>query len=150
MGPAPEWVHLHLYLLASKTHTHTHWYHSAVPALFIGNVEFFSATTLNQGIFSALINTADKQDVHGCRDDGREFFFDWIWRCCLQTLWGGGWVGGWLYMYVCEAGSDIKSINRYRRRKCIYLGVSLGSSLQEKAESITQCVLSRQCGLKKP
>lgn len=28
----------------------TRWCHSAVPALFIGNVEFFSATTLTQGI----------------------------------------------------------------------------------------------------
>lgn len=44
---------------------HTRWCHSAVPALFIGNVEFFSATTLTQGISSALISTADKQDVHG-------------------------------------------------------------------------------------
>lgn len=31
-----------------------------LPALFMGNFEFFSATTLTQGIFSALISTADR------------------------------------------------------------------------------------------
>lgn len=56
---------------------------------------------------------------------------------------------GWLYMYVCEAGSDIKSKIDTLGGKCVCLGVSLGSSLQEKAERVTRRVLSRLCGLKK-
>lgn len=54
--------------------------------------------------------------------------------------------GDYTCMYVRQ---DIRLISRVEidRRKCVCLGVSLGSSLQQKAESITQSVSSRLCGL---
>lgn len=81
---SPEWVHRgSIYSKKRKKEKkkkHTRWCHSAVPASFIGNVEFFSATTLTRGIFSALISTADKQDVHGWYVEmtARSVFFCWI------------------------------------------------------------------------
>lgn len=124
---------------------------------------YFSSTGLIQGIPSALIWTADEQDVQEedtKKKAGNSRGFVSVNAVKLldaQTWWGDVWGGTHhrgvrLYVRGREGAwyQQNKSIRYEKGEKvCLScLGCSLGSCLLVKAESTTQCVLCRMCGLK--